>query len=181
MRIPWPQASQSWNEISLGGVVFPGIAHVRVTVANELEVKKAKGRSGASTTYQGRPPAKVKITLTVYAPEQWEALVELLPSIWPDVTSERGAPIEVVHPRCRLWKISRLIIESIDDSQPEGVGDVYVLQISAVEFLPSQTQKGAASGAATRTSSTLDVPQSLSPELRGRRPAKPSTSGGSSP
>lgn len=168
MKIPWPQASASWNEIALGGVVLPGLANVSVRVGNELDKKKPKGKTGAAVTFQGRNAATVRITLRFWDEEEFQTFQELKPSFWPDAAKEQGLPVEIVHPRTRLWGIRAIYIDSIDDTQPDDGGDLYTIKMECTQWLPETKTKKAGSGAATTTANTLDPrQQSLAPPLNG--------------
>lgn len=182
MKVPFPyRASRSWNEVVLGKYSLPGLGKLDIRVSNEVEKKKPKGTSGASTTFQGRNVASLKLSLAMWDEEQFAAFQEMLPDLWPSISKEAAAPLEIVHPKARLWGIRSVVIETIDDTQPDNSGDYYVIKFDLSQWQPP-VKTG--SGSATKTATSLDPRrQSLGPDLGGTTTIVqvPSKSGASRP
>lgn len=173
MSVPSPsQSPKSWDEITLGGLHLPGIPDVRVKGSNDVEKKKPKGGTGASTTFQGRNAATVSITLTLHdlieGTQDWEVLTIVLPVLFPaEADKENGAAFAIEHPMTSLFGIKAVKIETIE---AEKKGRDVIVKIEATQFLPPK--KGAA-GSATKTETTLDPRnQSLAADLP-ERPSRP--------
>lgn len=172
MSVPSPSKSpRSWDNITIGGFLLPGLPDVRVSGSNDVEKKKPKGGTGASTTFQGRNAATVKITLTLHdlieGTQDWEMLVDVLPEIFPgEADKEKGEAFAIEHPMTSLFGIKAIKIEKVDG---EKKGRDFILTIEATQFLPPK--KGA--GSATKTETTLDPRnQSLAADLPPR-PERP--------
>ena len=63
-----------FDHIVIAGVTSPGVASVTgASRAYDWDVKKGKGASGATVTFQGEPPAKFKVSLKLWRPEHFGA------------------------------------------------------------------------------------------------------------
>ena len=172
MSVPSPSKSpRSWDNITLGGFLLPGIPDVRVKGSNDVEKKKPKGGTGASTTFQGRNAATVSITLTLHdlieGTQDWEMLTDVLPELFPaEADKEKGEAFAIEHPMTSLFGIKAVKIENIE---AEKKGRDVIVKIETTQFLPPK--KGA--GSATKTETTLDPRnQSLAADLPPR-PERP--------
>lgn len=177
--IPAPQESpDAWDTCRLGPKRLPGLIDVDVDVGDDIEKKKPKGGKRASTTYQGPLPGTVKITCTledwlpaVRAQEDFATAKELLE--W--LREQRGKPHEIAHPMTDLFGIGEVTIDKIKGTKK---GRTVVITFEATEFFPGDPS---ASGAATKTPTSLDPRnQILGPDVLDV-PATPVASGAANP
>lgn len=145
MSVPWPdEAPELWNTLSLGGVALPGLAKVDVRVSQEIEVKKPKGKHGATETRQGYNPADVKIRLRFWEPEQFTQFQTVLAKLWPEVAASKkdgqpgkvDGPVKIDHPKTRLWNITAIQIKSIDDKNGDSPGGFYDIDLDCIKYYP---------------------------------------------
>ena len=149
MTVPWPADAPSlWNVVKLGTITLPGIATVAIKKGDEVEVKKPKGKAGATTTVQGPKPATVAIELTFLRTEEMNAWYSAVKVLLP--AKESGAPQSIDHPKTAGYYITKVKILDIDDGANEK-GDVYKVKISCVEFNPPPK-----ASKATKTPKTLE-------------------------
>ena len=166
MSVPAPTgsraAARAWDKCELGPFTLPGFCTVTVKVSDEISKAKAKGASGASTTFQGSNLGTVKVVCSM--PDEIEAGTldyEVAQRLLTELNARRGKEktYSIVHPMTTLFGIAKVTVESITG---ELKGREFVLTFELSEFNPSK--KGAPSE--TRTSKTLDPRnQSLAPDL----------------
>ena len=144
MTVPWPdEAPELWNTCELGGIELPGIAKVDVHPSQEVDVKKPKGRHGATVTRHGYNPAKVKIRVRCTDAAQFADLQVVIANVWPASLARKknaqpaqvDGPIPISHPKAQLWGITGVTILSIDDTSGER-GDIYELTFDCLEYYP---------------------------------------------
>lgn len=143
--VPWlDDAPELWNTCELGGITLPGLCKVDVSLSQEVDVKKPKGKHGATLTRQGYNPAKVKVRVRVWEAEQFDELQVAIANVWPaSLTRKKNAPtmkvdgpISIEHPKTRLWGIRGVTILGIEDNNGDR-GDVYEVTFDCIEFYPS--------------------------------------------
>lgn len=76
-------ADNPWDFVNIMGFKTPGIAEVSVKKERKMDVKKASGRDNARLTYTGMEPALVDIRVTIWTPDQLQALTGLWNYIFP--------------------------------------------------------------------------------------------------
>ncbi len=137
--IPFPNESGSWNKVMLAGKELPGIAHVSIDWDVEINVHKAKGKSGATTTEQGVDPAKIDIELMITTKDQLNEWFSQFQDLWH--LKGKGGAVPILHPKTLGYRIKSVILKSLkDDSGKEGEGDRYRVRIECLQFLaPSAT------------------------------------------
>lgn len=155
----------SWDTVELGGIALPGHCRVSVTRSYELDVKKPKGKSHASITYQGTNPAKVTIDVFIWTPQQYKDLRAAFNLIAPQADGPDGVPI--VHPKCTFWNVPSVFIENFSDPA-NNRSDEMTIQISCVEF------RKASKTTVTKTPKGLDPRTQILGDDIPNAPEKPS-------
>lgn len=174
MSIPAPSDNpKAWDRVDLGSLRLPGICVVKVKLADEVQKAKAKGKSGASTTFLGANVAGITIKCTMHGLLEGTADFDRAVDVMTELLSTRGEPREISHPITKLFGVKRVLIEAIEG---EHNGQEIVLSFSLSEFAPSKK-----SGSVTKTPTSLDPRnQILGPDLPSP-PKRPSTSGAALP
>lgn len=131
----WGDNPNAWDKCVLAGVELPGIANVEPTVEAKVDHKAIPGTHGAKLTYLGYEPAKVKISLTLWTPEQLQAYQELVPLIRP---REKILPVDIAHPSCALHGITSVKVLKIEGPKRNGSGDFCTIELSAIENWTAQ-------------------------------------------
>jgi hypothetical protein len=135
-----------------------------------LDIQKAKGGKGAVIQDNGDPPAKVKITFLLQGGDFEEFRDFIIPLLRPRDSSSGRPPLEIEHPECELWGVSRIIIGDISSDPPESGGQKKIT-VDAVEWddrfkqvKPKRTVKSSDDGLAVKNTSGQDIfsPQSPS-------------------
>ena len=161
MSVPAPSKTPSaWDKCQLGPNKLPGFCTVSVKISDEITKAKPKGKSGASTTFQGANLGTVKVVCSL--PDEieegtvdFDSAQELLSTL----NDKRGEHFEIVHPMTKLFGIKTVTIESITGDLK---GRELVITFELSEF--KEPKKGGASE--TKTSKTLDPRnQSLAADL----------------
>ena len=70
----WEDSPAQWDTVVLQGVNLPGIATVDGMLGRKLDVLSPPGSDGATIRDKGYEPAKIVITLRLWAREQFDAL-----------------------------------------------------------------------------------------------------------
>lgn len=122
-----------WDYVVLGGETLPGVARVTVTAGSGIDVQKVKGGKGAVITDQGDPPAKVKIEVMLQGGDYEEFRDFIVPLLRPRDATTGRPPLEIEHPNCELWGISRIMIGDITSNQPQPGGQM-TITLDAVEW-----------------------------------------------
>lgn len=119
-------AQGPWDYVVLGGEVVPGVAQVEVSASTGLDIQKAKGGKGAVVKDNGDPPASVKITFLLQGGDIEEFRDFVVPLLRPRDATGGRPPLEIQHPNCELWGISRVMVGNIRSSQPKPGGQMTI-------------------------------------------------------
>lgn len=147
--IPWlSKDPRAWGSVSLGKYTTPGIATVSVKRSNEVEVKKAKGGIGASTTLQGPNLAEVEIELVFLRQSELDAWFRLAPVLV--AAKAASTSLIIKHPKTTGYGITEVTIQDVTDGHNK-IGDQYPVKIKCVEWRPKEKGK-----TATKTETKLE-------------------------
>lgn len=134
--------AEIFDHIVIAGTTSPGVATVTgASRAYDWDVKKGKGSSGATVTFQGEPPAKFKVSLKLWRPEHfgaWDKLREILK------TAQKGKKVEaldVVHPYLADLDVHAVVVETIGQLEHAGKG-LFTVEISLLEYKPPKKVGG---------------------------------------
>lgn len=133
----WSQSedADAWNTLVINDEALPGIATVDVEKARDIEVKKTKGDDGVNLEDNGRTPADVSITLTIWTVEQWTAWQRIRPKIDPHGAGGIRSPLNASHPELADSGIDFIYIKSISSSAPSNRSGK-VIRLSAQQWFP---------------------------------------------
>ncbi len=143
-----------WSVFRIAGVLLPGIATVSGCVdARKIEVKAAKGASGATTSDEGAAPKPFKLVLHLHTAEECDE--------WDNGEGRRilaAAPVGttskapgVDHPACQETGITAVLRGTISQKEPVGDGS-WKVTIELYPFAPPKPAGGTPGGSATAKS-----------------------------
>lgn len=131
----------AYHALVIGGVVSPGV----VTLSGfkrevKWDVKAGGGEDGASTSRNGKDPAKGTATFSLVLDPvlgvdefaAWEAFLPTLQS-----TFDKAAPqaLDVYHPDLALLGITAVVVEGIGQLTHDGMGGASVV-VDLLEYRP---------------------------------------------
>ena len=118
----WYEDPQAWDRLVLGRDVMPGVWDVSFGCRRELDVKKAKGRDGATFKDEGYDPSMIELTGKLTTPDEWRQLQVIMPKIRPRVMGRSRTPIEIDHPKTKLLSIRVIyVVEVVAPSIQNGI------------------------------------------------------------
>jgi hypothetical protein len=137
--IPNPDAApESWDTLTLGGQLLPGIVIVKLATKADLEKKKAKGKARASISDNGTPLREPQITWMFDAVKDWARYLQVWPMLQERKAGASRSPLEAVHPMLALHGVSKLLVEEIEGPDIEKMLATVVLK--TVEYAPPAPQ-----------------------------------------
>ncbi|MEW5858395.1 MAG: hypothetical protein AB1861_13590 [Cyanobacteriota bacterium] len=136
-QVPWWYSTEeplSWDMCQLGGEWIPGKVSVSGSgIKRNVDVKKSKGKEGATITDQGADLARFTLTVQVWGEQDWQDYQNLLATINPRAKGSKISPVEVVHPAINLLGVKRIYIDSIGVSMIEK--GILTQELSAIEWV----------------------------------------------
>lgn len=146
---------------------------MKVGVSDEIQKAKAKGKSGASTTFLGANVGSISIKCVMHGLIDGTADFDTAVDVMTSLLANRGLPRQMSHPMTKLFGVSDVVVEKIEG---EHNGQEIVLNFTLSQWSPSKK-----SGSVTKTPTSLDPRnQILGPDLPSP-PKRPSTSGAALP
>lgn len=134
---PYGLTPDESSSVLLGGQELPGIATIKAPKRGiKLDIKKAKGSSGATFTVEGYDPAKIEIEIVVWTLEQIQLMSEITQLIEPDASKGLPQPLTIYHEFTFARAITDVIIESLEGPGNGSKPGEYVYKISAYEWRP---------------------------------------------
>lgn len=132
-----------WDVCALAGLALPGVAKVLVKAKKRFDVKKSKGKNGATLTFTGYDPSELSIELRVWTPVHLNALASVMPMLKQKATTTGGAQataaqlaMDINHPTTTLLGIHSVLIESVSGLEPADQKGVMRMQIRCLEYIP---------------------------------------------
>lgn len=158
--IPWPtKDSEAWNLLYLGGRIFPGLATVKITGGQKIDVKDAPGSDGESTTQQGEKAKSVTITLRMWTEEQWTEYEDAHEIIEP-ILGKR-VPVDLATAAADFRNVGFVLIEEVEGPNWDAKQTIMEMVYKCRQHKPppkkSATKKNDASASAV-TGSTRVFP-----------------------
>jgi hypothetical protein len=138
----------AWNNLILGGCLWPGIATVTIEKSRDIDQAKSKGKDGITLTDNGFNAAKIDISIKLFEEWHWLAIQNVLPNFDPKITGGTKTPVDIIHPTTSLSGIKYIYIQKINIGNPEN--GVLTITIEAIEWFP-----------ATKATSTTKKPKGL--------------------
>lgn len=145
-----------WAELVLQGRIVPGWALVEPERELKVDVKKAKGSSGAKVDFQGVEPANVSIKVRFLTAEDYDGIVnDILPMVLPDPSKKEPETLSISHPSVIAYRITAIIAKKVKG--PVKLSDgTWELSIEAIEASPPQPKNS--SGTFSGKASAKDTP-----------------------
>lgn len=166
----WEDDYDSWDTVSLGGVVMPGLAKVKASISRKLDVKSVRGRDGARVKDGGYQPGKITIEIRTTTREEFDALQPRLDAINPRQRGTSRSAVDIAHPSLAFLGISAVYIEKV--GAPELVSGILTTSIECLEWTPQPRARPSGAGAQTGAATPDTVEQR---EARARQRAVPGT------
>lgn len=191
------EVTNPWDIVTLNGFRSPGIADVRCTPQLKIDLPKKASQDGGPAIERGHLPAKVDISITVWTPQQWQALQELLFAVWRKpgehfrLENDDGVPVSsstsaknkkgqtilvpkpaitIAHPACALWGVTAILIEQPDSPVPGQQIGSRMVRLRGFQYIAPTKQTATKSTAGARAPIAKEFTQS-----HNAPPAKPST------
>lgn len=115
---PWGLSDLD-DQMTLAGVVLPGLVRYEGEIGRKLDVKNAKGSDGATITDDGSDPETLEFQLLMWREDQWKVYcTQVVPLINPNTTKGKLSPVDVAHPILALHGIKRVYIEKMTLPKP---------------------------------------------------------------
>jgi hypothetical protein len=132
----WGTDSESWDRLTIGKDVLPGLWTVGYSLEREIDIKKAGGVDGARFKDKGYKPTEITLTGRMSTVDEWLRLQELFPTIHPKRKGSGRSTFAIGHPVTRLAGIQFVYIHKID--APElSQGGMLTIVITCLEFVPA--------------------------------------------
>lgn len=133
----WIEDPDAWDRVQIGDFYLPGLCTVMGLESGiDVDVKKTKGKDGATSEDNGIDPAKFDIEVHLIDDEDFRSWLSIFPKINPRRPGAARQPLEVVHPEPNLLGISQIIVKNIRCGVPSARGGKkYTLQCQ--EYFPA--------------------------------------------
>jgi hypothetical protein len=132
----WHDDPDLWDTVTLGGHTIPGRTDVETEVEKKVKKKRAAGRHGGRSTDKGDDLATVKLVVTIWTPEHFNAWEELLPKIHPHRQDEHRVALEIIHPSLSQLRINRVYVKGVSNLRKGSEVDTMTATITCIEFRP---------------------------------------------
>lgn len=123
----------AWDELKLGGRIFPGIPSVEVNIQSNLDIKKPSGKRGGKSRDRGDEPCGIDITLRISPAERFEFAL-CVPLLKPRAKGDARDPLTIEHPNTAFWGITALQVRKVHSPMPSSKDD-WIVKIDCIEFV----------------------------------------------
>jgi hypothetical protein len=130
--IAHPEASEAWDQVTLGPAKLPGIWTVEGQAGREIEVKKVRGKDGARFKDNGYDPGKLTLVGRMVESKDWDAMQAALKQIHPRQGKTRN-PLALEHPASAYLGITTVYVETVHTPRVEN--GVIVVEIDVLEWV----------------------------------------------
>jgi hypothetical protein len=130
--IAHPEASDAWDQVTLGPAKLPGVWTVEGQAGREIEVKKVRGKDGARFKDNGYDPGKLTLVGRMIEANDWNAMQAALKQIHPRQGKSRN-PLALEHPAAAYLGITTVYVESVHTPRVEN--GVIVVEIDVLEWV----------------------------------------------
>lgn len=112
---PMPQGISPWDVIYLNDVRAPGMATLAGGRHIPYDRRAALGQLIAQPSLFVYDPVAFTLTLTIWHPDQWEELQDLVPQLLPDPgPNPNPRAVRVYHPALDLLKVDTIYFEGME-------------------------------------------------------------------
>ncbi len=156
---------QSFDTVTIGGIVCPGIVKGvdAFKTKREFDVKKGKGTFGSTITFVGRPPSTGSLTFQFWRKDQETAWIDFRQQFKFDPTKKTINAIDIYHPWLADIDMTSFVCEGIGSVKHEGQM-LYSITVDLLEYFPppnknaTGTPGGSTSNGGSKKSGTSDDP-----------------------
>jgi hypothetical protein len=178
-------ADNPWDVVYLDDAPMPGICDVAGLARLRLDDKKAKGQNGSVLTIQGYQPGPFDIVCTIWTPEQFEILCNLIDNIWnipradassrKELTKKLRKAHTVSHPKLDLYKIAFCEVQEVAFPEDGSEQGTKVFKFKCKEVKPPQKTNATKTPKATGPTripeyQDKDRPANLAPAAPSKNP-----------
>ena len=159
------QTLTSWDTITLGDVILPGIVQqVNIQTIWEYDKPKNLKTSGGKSVFKGKPLREPIVIIKIWTETQYDEWKQIWSTTgkWRDLISGKTAqPLQVVHPELNQIGINTVVITGIINGLPSQI-DGLEIGIEMLEWVDEKTAtnnntvKKAANQPTRRTPAYLD-------------------------
>jgi hypothetical protein len=144
-------ATNTWDQVRIGGQILPGIAKVSARPKLKVDPKKGGGIDGANPTIHGYDPTKIDVTWIIWTYEQWLKMQDIVPQIWPTVRKKTPQALDIYHPTLKLLNIRSCIVVSPSTWESGPWQGGFTMKIECLEFNPSKNKKATTTPTGSKT------------------------------
>ncbi len=123
---PFDAPAEAYDVVWVSGVPSPPTAQVTgFDFKEDWDIKKGKGKAGASMTDQGAPPIKGKVKIRMTTPEHFTQLYAWEKALPVQANSKGGKDVEaadIAHPIINRKGVSSVVLERAGQETDEGGG-----------------------------------------------------------
>jgi hypothetical protein len=160
---PLPQGISPWDVVYLNDVRAPGVARLEGGRHIPYDRKAALGLLVGAASFFVFDPVEFTLILTLWHPDQWTELHDLVPQLLPDPgPNPKPRAVRVGHPATQMLKVSTVYFEAME--MPRHIGNQIVeVRFQCFEWSPPVPVK------------TQDVDSAVPASGRPGTPAAPAT------
>jgi len=145
MSTPWwfdeanVAAEQSlWDEVTLGEVLLPGLARVKVTkgAGRKIDDRSSAGSNGWHIKEKGPTPVEATVTLKLWEESHWQQWERHSQALTRRVReSVRRTAMPIAHPVLAALNVTAVYVVEVGGLEQETVG-IWTADIKVLEFRP---------------------------------------------
>lgn len=124
-------------------VSLPGVCNVRFPRMKVKDSKKSLGVDSTTHTTSGWKAAELIIEMTIWTPDQWRQLKQILPLILPKPGKDFGKTdsFQIHHPNADVAGIKSVVFYGFEGPHEHSIPRAKMFKLHAVEWTPSSTKK----------------------------------------
>lgn len=135
-------ALRLWDQLSLDGQVFPGLAQVEPAIDVSFDAPNIKTLDSSYTDpryntkllFKGTNAGKIHANILIWDPVDWEYFQVLIKKFIPKKTTTLRNPWAIEHPACALLGIDQICV--IGASIPQIVEQTFTMRLAMVQYFP---------------------------------------------
>jgi hypothetical protein len=137
--IPWinsfsDNSGSLWDQLRLGGVVWPGLWALKTSKKRELDIVKIRRLDGVRILDNGYFGVALTARGKLWRADQWSEVQRILPDFDPQSPGGGRSPLDQYHPASALLGVGTVYIAEIAIDEPSG--GMLPLSIEMVQWFP---------------------------------------------
>ncbi len=129
----WESEPAEWDRLVLGPYVMPGVWDIDFACRRAIDVKKSKGKDGASFTDEGYEPPLLELIGKVATSAQWTELQAIIPKLHPKQKGKGRDLYTIQHPKVQLLGIATVYVTQV--KAPSLDRGILTVVINAIEWV----------------------------------------------